>query len=254
MTRSTHQNLVGKQFGSQAAAYVASAVHAGGADLGRLAALAERLQPKRALDLGCGGGHAGYAVAPHAGEVIAYDLSAEMLAAVASQATSRGLANIRPLRGSVERLPFPDGAFDLLVSRLSAHHWLYFDAALTEARRVLSDGGTAVFIDAMAPAPALLDSFLQTVEMLRDPSHVRDYAVAEWTAALGRAGFVAAPAETWKIHLEFPSWIERMNTPTLHAQAIRSLQGLASEEVRRHFAIETDGSFDLDMMMIVAGS
>ena len=43
-----------------------------------------------------------------------------------------------------------------------------------------------------------------------------------------------------------------MNTPKLHAQAIRSLQNQTSEEVRRYFAVEADGSFSLDMMMILA--
>jgi len=250
MTDDTHQTLIGKQFGAQAAAYVASTVHAEGADLAHLADIARRLRPGRALDLGCGGGHAGYAIAPHAGSVVAFDLSAEMLAAVAAQAADRRLSNLRPVQGSVEHLPFRDGAFDLLVSRYSAHHWQYFPAALKEARRVLAIGGTAVFIDLAAPAAPLLDSFLQTVEVLRDPSHVRDYRLEEWRAAMEQAGFAVSPPRNWTIRLDFASWVKRMNTPDLHMRAIRSLQGLVSEEVRHHFAIEPDGSFSPDVMMM----
>lgn len=252
MTDITHQGQVGLQFGSQAAAYVESPVHAQGDDLLRLAGLAADLRPRRALDLGCGGGHAAYAIAPHAGRTVAFDLSAEMLAAVAAQAGIRGLAGIRPVRGTVDRLPFADGLFDLLVSRYSAHHWQHFPRALQEARRVLAPGGTAAFIDIVAPAAPLLDSFLQTVEVLRDPSHVRDHRPEEWRAALQQAGFAVSPPETWRLRLDFASWVQRMNTPDLHRRAIRSLQGLAADEVKSHFAVEADGSFTLDVMLIIA--
>ncbi|MDR2858614.1 MAG: methyltransferase domain-containing protein, partial [Novosphingobium sp.] len=93
MTR-THDTVVRDQFGPQAAAYVASAVHAGGDDLDALEAIVARCAPQRALDLGAGGGHVAYRMAPHAARVTAADLSAEMMAAVAATARERGLANI----------------------------------------------------------------------------------------------------------------------------------------------------------------
>ena len=33
------------------------------------------------------------------------------------------------------------------------------------------------------------DTFLQTIELLRDPSHVRDYRISEWRDMLAAAGF-----------------------------------------------------------------
>nr|WP_310889101.1 hypothetical protein [Gluconacetobacter dulcium] len=56
---------------------------------------------------------------------------------------------------------------------------------LREARRVLAPLGCALFIDVTAPLSALADSWLQTLELLRDVSHVRDCAVAEWMSLLG---------------------------------------------------------------------
>lgn len=49
--------LVEQRFGLAAGEYVASAVHAAGADLRRIAAIAAEHRPAHALDLGCGGGH-----------------------------------------------------------------------------------------------------------------------------------------------------------------------------------------------------
>jgi hypothetical protein len=49
--------------------------------------------------------------------------------------------------------------------------------------------------------------------------------------------------------MDFPVWIARMATPPALATAIRMVQDSAPEEVRRHFAIEADGSFLLDVAM-----
>jgi ubiquinone/menaquinone biosynthesis C-methylase UbiE len=248
----THEALVDRQFGSRAAAYLDSAVHAEGADLQALAALVDPSKAARVLDLGCGAGHVSFKVAPGAGEVVAYDLSSEMLDVVARAAAERGLTNIVPRQGVAEQLPFADASFDYVLSRYSAHHWGDFEAALREVARVLEPGGTAGFVDAVTPGVPLLDTFLQSIELLRDPSHVRNYTRAEWEAALVRAGLRSGVIEAYRVRLEFAVWIARMRTPRLQADAIRALQGAMSESVVRYFAIGPDGSFDLDVAMFTA--
>lgn len=252
MSDQSLEALVDKQFGVQAHAYLNSAVHAQGADLQALAALVAGHTKARVLDLGCGGGHVSFNVAPHVREVVAYDLSAEMLTVVANAARERGLTNLMTERGVAEKLPFADASFDYVFSRYSAHHWRDVDLGLREAARVLKPGGTAAFVDTVAPALPLLDTFLQTVEMLRDPSHVRDYARAEWLAASGRAGLLAGTASEHRLRLDIGSWLERMRTPAVQADAIRALQAAMSDVVRRHFAIEADGSFTIDVLTLVA--
>ncbi|MFN4283561.1 MAG: class I SAM-dependent methyltransferase [Alphaproteobacteria bacterium] len=246
------QALVVSQFGARADAYVASAVHAQGEDLTRIAALAAARQPARALDMGCGGGHVAFAIAPHAGEVVAYDLSAEMLRAVAATAASKDLANIATRQGPVESLPFETASFDLVASRYSAHHWRGFDAALAEARRALKPGGVAIFADIVAPADPLCDTWLQSLELLRDPSHQRDYSIAEWRNALERAGFKPGKPHLHRLRLDFAAWLARMATPAAQADAIRALMAQAPTEVRSYLAIEPDGSFSLDSATIEA--
>ena len=251
MSNTVH-NLVSKQFSPRAAAYVQSAVHAQGEDLKELAEFASANRFARALDLGCGGGHASFALAPHVGEITAYDLSAEMLSAVAAEAARRGFANLKTQQGTVEKLPFADASFDFAVTRFSAHHWHDIRAGLREARRVLKLGAPAMFLDVFAPANPLLDTFLQTFEMLRDPSHVRDYSVAEWTNMLREAGFDPSAATERRIHIDYAQWIARMQTPKVYADAIRALQKDMSEDVLKHYAIEADGSFMLDVMSMKA--
>jgi SAM-dependent methyltransferase len=162
------------------------------------------------------------------------------------------LANIVTQQAAAERLPFEAGAFDFVLSRYSAHHWNNFEAGLREARRVLKDGGRAVFADCVSPAHPLLDTHLQAIELLRDPSHVRNYSAAEWLAALARSGFSATAVAARKLRLEFTVWTERTKTPELYAKAIFNLQAQASAPVRDHFAITGDGGFSLDTLTIEA--
>lgn len=250
-----HAALVDRQFGAQAAAYVASAVHAQGPDLDEMAALFAAA-PGRLLDLGCGGGHVALRMvgigAPEGAAVVACDLSPAMLAAVAAQARERGLHQLSTQQGVAEHLPFPDAGFDWVMSRYSAHHWADLDAGLREAARVLRPGGRLVVADVIAPEPVPMDTFLQTIEFIRDPSHVRDYTGAEWRARLERAGLRVAGATTRRLRLEFGSWVARMRTPADSVAVIRALQAAASETVRQYFTVEADGSFTVDTLVIAA--
>ncbi|MBB2961292.1 class I SAM-dependent methyltransferase [Methylobacterium sp. R2-1] len=247
----SHDAHTESQFGSRAADYVASAVHAAGEDLAALARFGA-LPHAAVLDLGCGGGHVTYAVAPHVRSVTALDLSQAMLDAVAAEAGRRGLANVATQQASVEALPFADARFGRVLSRYSAHHWGDVPAALREAHRVLTPDGRLGLVDVVHPGPPLLDTHLQAWELLRDPSHVRDYGEGEWRRMLAEAGFVPGAVRRWRVRMDFPSWIARMGTPEASVAAIRTLQQAAPEPVRSHFALEEDGSFTLDVMMIEA--
>ena len=249
MSRS-HEAVVTAQYSNQAAAYVASATHSAGEDLDQLETWARQHAGLRALDLGCGGGHVAYRLAPHMAEVTACDLTPAMLDAVRLEADRRGLRNIRTALGAAESLPFDDTSFDLAATRFSAHHWRDLAAGLRELRRVLAPSGRALLIDAVSPGLPLLDTFLQTVELLRDPSHGRNYSPAEWLAALAAAGLTPLSLVARRLRLDFSAWVGRMNTPPTHVAAIRSLQLGASEAVRTHFAIAPDGSFTLDTLTI----
>jgi SAM-dependent methyltransferase len=253
MAERTQEALAGAQFGAQAGAYLTSAVHAEGADLRALAGFAAVHPDAHALDLGCGGGHVSFTLAPLVAHVTACDLSAEMLGVVAAEAARRGFANIATRQAVAERLPFADETFDLVCSRFSAHHWRDLPAGLREAARVLRPSGSAVFIDAVSPGVPVLDTFLQAIELLRDTSHVRNHSRAEWEAMLAAAGFVPGTVQAFRVRLEFASWVARMRTPPAHVAAIRAVQDAVAEDVRRRFAVEADGSFLLDVAMLVAG-
>lgn len=247
-----HDAAVLEQYDSRAEAYLTSAVHAAGADLERMADLIGHRPDAVALDMGCGGGHVAFRMAGQVGKVVAYDLSAAMLDTVAAEARRRGLDNLVTKQGAAEALPSPDASFDIVATRYSAHHWGAFRDGLAQMRRVMKPHGLGLFMDVVSPGVPLLDTWLQTLELLRDPSHVRNASVAEWQTTLAAVGFAVDDVVTYRLRLEFASWIARMRTPDVHVAAIRSLHTRAASEVRDYFQIGEDGSFTVDTALIVA--
>jgi ubiquinone/menaquinone biosynthesis C-methylase UbiE len=242
----TLTDTIHAQFDSRADAYRKSKVHAEGPDLDCAKQLVESLadrKDRRMLDVGCGAGHLAFALAPLFKETIASDPSDGMLAVAGAEAKARMLSGFSTSRCLATSLPFNDGDFDVVGTRYSAHHWNDVPAALREMHRVLNATGNLLVIDILGGADPLTDTHLQAWELMRDPSHVRDYTDGEWKSFLRDAGFKLLHAQTWPARLEFEPWIERMRTPTEAAQAIRRMQQLAPTEVARLTNLEPDGSF-----------
>lgn len=102
-----------------------------------------------ALDLGCGTGRHALWLADAGAAVTAVDFSEGMLAEARRKP---GAEAVRFVAHDLHRpLPFPDGAFDLVVSGLVLEHLRELGPFFAEARRVLRPGGRAV-VSAMHPA------------------------------------------------------------------------------------------------------
>lgn len=252
MQAASHNSVVLDQYTTRASAYVNSAVHAAGQDLDLIAQVLANQRGAVALDVGCGGGHLTYRLAPLVSQVVACDLAESMLAAVAEQASLRGLSNIATRAAAAESLPFEVATFDVVATRFSAHHWHAFAEGLAEMARVLKPGGLALMSDVVSPGVSLLDTWLQTLELLRDPSHVRDASTAEWDAALAAAGLAIERIEHLRLRLDFATWVARMDTPEPQVTAIRMLQARAASAVKDYFEMEEDSSFTVDTALFVA--
>lgn len=252
----THRQTNLNQYASRASAYRDSAVHSAGPDLERACGLIAdwRSPSPSALDVGCGAGHLSYALAPSLTHVVALDPSAEMLATVTEGAAARGLMHIETRQGSAEALPFASASFDLVCTRYSAHHWTDLELALRELRRVLKPGGRLLVIDALGEENALVDTHLQTLELLRDRSHVRNRSRTQWAHLLVATHFSELLYESWPIRMEFSAWVARMDTPPSRIEALREVQNHAPSEVQDALAIEPDGSFTLRTGLLWAGT
>ncbi len=244
---------VRERFGDVAANYRASRVHASGADLDLMVDAVALDAQAQVLDAGCGAGHTALAFAPRVGRVVACDFTAAMLKQVETLARERGVDNIATQLADVENLPFPARSFDRVVTRYSAHHWLRPQRALAEFRRLLKDDGVFLISDIMAREDYAQDTFLQTIELLRDPSHVRDYRISEWRAMLSSAGFGSELLLQFDLRLHFETWTRRMATPRQNADMILSLFSGAPTEIRQGFGLREDTS-PADLSFTIPGA
>ena len=85
----------------------------------------------------------------------------------ASATTAADARSIGLLRGDVRDLSFRDGAFDLVVSTLSLHHWREPARGIQECLRVTAPGGQCWIYDLRTDAPARTHAKLVTGKGLR---------------------------------------------------------------------------------------
>ena len=95
-------------------------------------------------------------------------------------------------------------------------------------------------VDVVAPEDPAADTFLQTIDYLRDPSHVRDHRLSQWKSFLKKAGFVIEGIDTWRLELHFDSWTQRMATPADKAAMLEHLFAEAPAGIRKALQILDD--------------
>jgi SAM-dependent methyltransferase len=218
-----------EQFESLGAAYAASKSHATGRTLQMVVDRAATNPGDLCCDVGTGTGHMALAMAERVLRVYATDVAAGMMRAGRALAAERGIPNVRWLQGAADRLPLPDAAVDVVVSRTAAHHFPSLPAACREWARIVRRGGRCVVTDQAGFDDPALQAFVHALEVLHDRTHVRAYTGAEWTAALTAAGFAVQRVEgglTERL-TELASgtvlddWTRRSGTPPADAAEIR---------------------------------
>lgn len=239
MSETDLKQAVQAQFAGSAQAYVTSSVHADRADLERMVRLAGLRGAETVLDVATGGGHTARAFAPHVREVVASDLTPAMLNAAEQFLRSNGVTNVRFERADAEALPFPDATFDVVTCRVAPHHFADVQRFVQEATRVLKPDGRFILNDTIAPEDPALDQFINAIEKLRDPTHVRDYTASEWQAFCTKSGLAIEHTETFTKPIPFADWCDRSRaTPDIRADLNRRLLN-APAAARAAFAIET---------------
>ena len=248
---------VRQQFGATAAGYATSATHSQGDDLARIAALvAGDPAGRRALDVATGAGHTAFAVAPHVAEVVASDVTPEMLLQVEAGTFSRRIDNLTTTVADVHALPFADETFAVVTSRIAPHHFSALPLAMREMTRVLQPGGLLIIVDSVVPEDPALDGFLNHVERLRDPSHVRSLTETEWRQLFEDNHLAVIAAERYAHRHPYTDWVERALVPSEEQPALEAAFLGASAAAQAAFHIEIDGERVVaytDEKLLIAG-
>ncbi|HEX9190732.1 MAG TPA: methyltransferase domain-containing protein [Candidatus Deferrimicrobiaceae bacterium] len=235
------KELTRARFCRVAEKYRKSADHADVEDLDLLLSGLDLAAGQRVLDVATGGGHTAAALAGQAVRVVASDLTPGMLSEARVLVVARGAANVAFCAADAEALPFADAAFDRVTCRIAPHHFPDVRAAVAEMARVTKPGGRVGIIDSIVPGEPALDAFLNGIERVRDPSHVRSYRVEEWLEFLAGAGLsLVQAASLWKTH-PFPEWVARTGQPREVQWVIERMFLSAFPLAQETFRVRTEG-------------
>lgn len=229
------KDLVKQQYGAHAEGYVTSTVHAKGESLKRLVELVQPQPSWRALDISTGGGHTALAFAPLVREVVASDLTPEMLAAAEKFLRSNGITNVEFKLADAENLPFGDAEFDLVTDRIALHHYPDAPRAIHEMARVLKPGGVLGFTDNTVPPNKQTAGYINHFEKLRDPSHNWCYPVERLQRYLEEAGLRVTHVEESPKPMEFENWADRMGCSEATKTELKRLLDTAPPEAKEFF-------------------
>ncbi|MEP7199056.1 MAG: methyltransferase domain-containing protein, partial [Chloroflexota bacterium] len=207
------KKLVQQQFSKNPEGYATSLTHGRGASLGRIVELTAPQPTDRALDVATAAGHTALALAPHVRAVVGLDLTVAMFVPAARLARERSVANIAWLAGDVEAMPVANAAFEIVVCRISLHHWPNAPQGIAEMARVTKRGGRVVLVDNVVPDDPALAHFVNHYETVRDPSHQWCYTLAELTSMFALTGLRVQSTETLDKPTAFDDWLKRMSVP-----------------------------------------
>lgn len=188
MDTNEHRTRILDQFSKQAVPFAEVSAHADADAMALLVRLSGAGPEDDVLDAGCGPGLVVCALAPLVRSIIGTDLTPAMLANATDLARSRAIANATFQPGDMERLPFPDGHFSLVVTRYTFHHLLDPARALAELVRVCRSRGRVAIVDAALP-PEKAAAY-DALELVRDPSHVHALGPDRLLAMAKEAGLV----------------------------------------------------------------
>ena len=185
----------------RAEGYRTSATHMAGDDLDAVIEMCEPGEGVKALDVAAGGGHVARRLREEGCSVVTVDPAPGMQADVVARA---------------EDLPFADGSFDVVVTRIAAHHFEDIGRAVAEMARVSSR--LVVIEDTLYRSDEQ-----EEAERLRDPTHVRSYGEDEWKELLTGAGLEVERVEHFeKVHV-LDEWLARTGCEGAEAERVREL-------------------------------
>ncbi|HEX6490950.1 MAG TPA: class I SAM-dependent methyltransferase [Gaiellaceae bacterium] len=185
----------------RAEAYRNSRTHAEGADLDLVVEWCAPGPGRKVLDVATGGGHVARRLRELGCQVVTSDSAPGMRPDVLSRA---------------EELPFADGSFDCVVSRIAPHHFADLPRAVRAMERVSND--VVVIEDTLYSSERH-----ERAERLRDPTHVRNYTEEEWVEVLTAAGLELEQRQLFEKEHPLAEWLARTGCEGEEAERVREL-------------------------------
>jgi ubiquinone/menaquinone biosynthesis C-methylase UbiE len=178
----------------------------------------------RVVDVACGPGILLPTLARRAERVVGLDFTGATLRLARDRCGDDG--SVALVRALAEPAPFGAGSFDAAVLRLALHHFEEPERALAEVRRLLRPGGRLVVLDLLAADAPDVAALHNTIEVLRDPSHVALLPRGALRGLVEAAGFEIVGEQCWRRAREFSEWARIIAEPRRMAAVEQVLREL----------------------------
>ena len=166
---------------------------------------------EHALEVAAGTCICGRALAPFVKDITCLDLTEEMLARGKKLAEESRIKNICFETGNAEELPYEAETFDLVITRLSLHHFVDPKKPFREMQRVLKKAGKLIVWDMEATGESLRE-IDDKIEKMRDPSHTRILSRGEFETMFQK-DFTLQCEESTLVPVDLKNWMELTDTP-----------------------------------------
>ena len=227
------QSASAAQFDRQSDRYGKSHILADTRDVAR--GLAGVLVPAggTALDVATGGGHTALFLARQGWKVTAGDISRRMLENAQKLCADAGYV-IETRMFPAEQMPFAEGAFDLVTTRVAPHHFSSPERFVRETARVLKLGGHLLVIDGSLPEDdPETEEWLHRVEKWHDPSHNRLLSRKAWEGLAHGAGLRIIRSELHPFKQpDVHRWFDISATPPENREKVLEAVRTVSKHVR----------------------
>ncbi|HYJ17647.1 MAG TPA: methyltransferase domain-containing protein [Burkholderiales bacterium] len=242
LPKTSHQELIVDQFSKQAIPFSTAKTIADEKALQLLLDITNAGPDDMVLDVACGGGNVVCAFARVVRHATGIDMTPAMLERAARAAAEKQLSNVTWDRGDVSSLPYPDGAFDLVVTRFSFHHFPDPLAVLKEMKRVCAPGGRILVVDMHTSVIQSQADEFNRMELLRDPSHVRALHLDELKSLFPAAGLPDAAEAHYELRDELENLLGRSFPNPGDGERIREIFRASGRDNRLGIPIRQEGS------------
>ena len=236
-----HQRQIKEEFSRQANTFSNAAALTDSGVVDRIRSAAGLGDKLRVLDVGCGPGIVTEALAGDGHEVIALDLTPEMVRSARQRCQESGFFNVHYVIGQAEYLPFEEAAFDAVITRLTIHHFTNPGVVCSDMARITRSSGRLIVVDIVSSENADESELHNALEKLRDPSHVSMISGIAMKDLVETTGLKIIQEDQWTMEREFGEWMQIVNSRARAEPLYIVMSSLAKAGIEAGIDIKFDG-------------
>lgn len=237
-------------FSKNAESYAKSVSHKKGADLNVLLDNLNLNSSMKAVDLATGTGFTAVALADRVSEVVAYDATPEMLNEARKLSEEMKLDNLQFITGDVMEMPFEDNSFEIATCRRAAHHFTDMNKFLSEVYRILKPGGKLGVSDMIRPEKDS-ENIFNTLEIVRDSSHIGALTIPTWKEILADAGLEVESMVTSEELYTLEKWLSPITMESKQGIEVQDIINTTDSNVLRNGNVDKEKQTILKQRVIL---